>query len=31
MYDDLDLNWAELLDPDEEDYDVTDEQINELF
>lgn len=31
MYDDLDLDWVDLLSTDPTDYEVTDEQIDELF
>lgn len=31
MYDDLDLDWVDLLSTDLTDYEVTDEQIDELF
>ena len=31
MYDDLDLDWVDLLSTDPTDYKVTDGQIDELF
>ena len=31
MYDDLDLDWVDLLSTDPTDYEVTDGQIDELF
>ena len=31
MYDDLDLDWSNLLSTNPADYKITDEQIDELF